>query len=42
MSQTMSRKEIARRRVRGLLVFLIVVLSVVLIRDLYSFFKGVF
>jgi len=42
MEKTNNRKEIARRRVRGLIVFLIVVLSFVLIYDLYLFIKGVF
>lgn len=42
MSGTNNRKEIARRRVRGLIIFLIVLLSFVLINDLYMFFEGVF
>ena len=42
MKQMMSRKEISRRRVRGLIVFLIVVLSFVFIYDLFSFVRGWF
>ena len=40
MKQIQSRKEVARRRVRGLIIFLIVVLSFVLAYDVYTFIKG--
>lgn len=42
MKQTMSRKEISRKRIRGLIIFLIVVLSFVLIYDLFTFVRGWF
>lgn len=40
--QEQSRKEIARKRVRGFLIFLIIMLSLVLFYDAYLFFKGGF
>lgn len=42
MEQVNDRKEIAKKRVRGLLIFLIIVLSMILLRDVYLFFKGWF
>lgn len=42
MEQVNERKMIARRRVRGLLVFLIVIFSIVLLYDIYLFVKGWF
>ena len=42
MKQGGSRKEIARKRIRGLLVFLIVILSFVLFYDFYLLIKGWF
>ena len=42
MEQARSRKEIARRRVRGLIIFLIVILSLVLVYDAYTLIKGWF
>ena len=38
----LSRKEIARKRIRGLIIVLIVVLSCVLIYDVYTLAKGWF
>lgn len=42
MDEKSERKIIARRRVRGLLIFLIVILSLVLIWDVYLLIKGMF
>ena len=42
MKQGASRKETARKRIRGLIVFLIVILSFVLVYDLYCFVEGWF
>lgn len=42
MKETVNRKEIARRRVKGLIIFLIVVFSCVLFYDVYLLFKGWF
>ena len=42
MKQAMSRKQIARRRVRGLIIFLIVILSLVLVYDLFTLVRGWF
>ena len=42
MKQTMSRKEISRKRIRGLIIFLIVVLSFVLVYDLFTLVEGWF
>lgn len=42
MDEKSERKIIARRRVRGLLIFLIVILSLVLIWDIYLLIKGLF
>lgn len=42
MDSKSERKIIARRRVRGLLIFLIVILSLVLIWDIYLLIKGMF
>ena len=42
MDEKSERKIIARRRVRGLLIFLIVILSLVLIWDIYLLIKGMF
>ena len=40
--QAMNRKLVARRRVRGLIIFLIVVFSLVLVNDVLSIVKGWF
>ena len=40
MRQTKSRKLIARKRVRGLIIFLIVILSFVLVYDVYNLIRG--
>jgi hypothetical protein len=42
MDSMSERKIIARRRIRGLLIFLIVILSLVLIWDVYLLIKGLF
>ncbi len=42
MKETINRKEIARKRIRGLIIFLIVVLSCVLFYDVYLLVKGWF
>lgn len=42
MKETINRKAIARRRIRGLIIFLIVVLSCVLFYDIYLLVKGWF
>lgn len=42
MKQMMSRKEIARKRVRGLIIFLTVILSFVLIYDLFALLRDWF
>ena len=42
MKETSNRKEIARKRIRGLIIFLIVVLSCVLFYDVYLLVKGWF
>lgn len=42
MDAKSERKIIARRRVKGLIIFLIVILSLVLMYDIYLLFKGLF
>ena len=42
MRQATNRKEIARRRVRGLIIFLIVVLSFILVYDVCTMIRGIF
>jgi len=37
-----SRKEVAKKRIRGLIILLIVILSCVLIYDVYTLAKGWF
>jgi len=40
MRQVMNRKEIARKRIRGLLIFLIVIFSLVLFYHVYLLVEG--
>ncbi len=42
MEKTTNRKLVAKRRIRGLLIVLIVVLSVILLYDIFTFVKGWF
>ena len=42
MGQMTSRKMVARKRIRGLIVFLIVILSFVLVYDIYTLIESWF